>query len=286
VPVDAEYSLVQLRNGTFTIRSHAYAETMHPGIGPEAEADILYVQQTGLRERLRTHRDEFVIWDVGLGAAANALTVLHRTRSIPTNLRLISFDNTPAPLQFALHQGESLPYLASRHEVMNRLLRERQIQFTDGARQVEWEMWIDDFPRLIRTSAAETWPKPHLILFDPFSPAVNPAMWTLPLFERLFGLLAPNRECVLPTYSRSTMLRVTLLLAGFHVGSGKATGRKEETTVAANTPRLIRETLDERWLERAQRSDSAEPLRAPVYRKAPLSVETWERLRRHRQFVS
>ncbi len=197
--MDAEYSLVQLRNGTFTIRSHAYAETMHPGIGPEAEADVLYVQQTRLLERLRTHRGEFVIWDVGLGAAANVLTVLHRTRSIPANLRLISFDNTSAPLQFALQQRESLPYLASRHEVVNRLLLERKIQFTDGPREIHWEMWIDDFPRFIRTPAAETWPKPHLILFDPFSPAANPAMWTLPLFERLFGLLDPHQECVLPT---------------------------------------------------------------------------------------
>ncbi len=80
------------------------------------------------------------------------------------------------------------------------------------------------------------------------------------------------------------MLRVTLLLAGFHVGSGEATGRKEETTIAANNARLIRERLDERWLERARKSDSAEPLREPNYRKAPLTAETWEKLRRHPQF--
>ena len=60
---------------------------------------------------------------------------------------------------------------------------------------------------------------------------------------------------------------------------------KEETTVAANTLDLIAEPLNARWLERALRSDSAEPLREPVYSRAPLSSATEEKLRRHPQFA-
>jgi hypothetical protein len=121
-------------------------------------------------------------------------------------------------------------------------------------------------------------------LFDAYSPAKNPAMWTLPLFTDLFRLLDPQRPCALPTYSRSTILRVTLLLAGFFVGVGHATGLKEETTLAANTLDLIAEPLNARWLERARRSHSAEPLREPVYSRAPLSPPTVEKLRHHPQF--
>ncbi len=110
-------------------------------------------------------------------------------------------------------------------------------------------------------------------------------MWTLPLFTDLHGLLDPLRPCALATYSRSTMLRVSLLLAGFVVGVGHATGEKEETTLAANTLELIREPLDRRWLLRARRSTSAEPLREAVYRQARLSPETWERLQQHPQFA-
>jgi hypothetical protein len=89
----------------------------------------------------------------------------------------------------------------------------------------------------------------------------------------------------MPTYSRSTMLRVTLLLAGFYVGIGRATGEKEETTIAANTLELIDEPLPSGWLRRARNSKSAEPLWEPVYRQARLSPETWEKLRRHPQFA-
>ena len=74
------------------------------------------------------------------------------------------------------------------------------------------------------------------------------------------------------------------VLAGFWVGAGRATGLKEETTLASNTPNLITEPLDQRWLERARCSRSAEPLWEPVYRQAPLAPETWERLCRHPQF--
>ena len=79
-------------------------------------------------------------------------------------------------------------------------------------------------------------------------------------------------------------MRVALLLAGFQVGMGLAAGRKEETTVAANRPGLLPSPLDARWLERVRRSDAAEPMWEPVWRRAPLSSGTWERLRAHPQF--
>jgi hypothetical protein len=121
-------------------------------------------------------------------------------------------------------------------------------------------------------------------LFDAFSPAKNPAMWTAPLFANLFRHLDPARPCALPTYSRSTMLRVSLLLAGFFVGAGHATGEKEETTIAANTRDLISEPLDKKWLQRVRNSTSAEPMWEPIYRQAPLSEDSWEKLQRHPQF--
>ena len=106
------------------------------------------------------------------------------------------------------------------------------------------------------------------------------------MFTHLFQRLDPQRPCALPTYSRSTIMRVTLLLAGFFVGVGHATGEKEETTIAANTLDLLTEPLDRRWLDRARRSHSAEPLVDSVYHIAPLSKASWERLQAHPQFNS
>jgi hypothetical protein len=317
------YRIVRLANGTHSIHSLAHRETFHPVIGPVAEAEALYVKQLRLPERMANHQGEFVIWDVGLGAAANVLTVLRATRPVPCAVRVVSFDHTLAPLEFALEHAAELGYFDGYEGTAAALVSEHRVNFEDGTRQVAWELHLGDFPSLLSHAAAArygvppsggksqvgtndfgttnasgtagafpakagtpyTLPAPHAILFDAFSPAKNPAMWVQALFANLFRLLDPTRPCALPTYSRSTMLRVSLLLAGFYVGAGHATGEKEETTIAANTMELIAEPLDQKWLQRASNSTSAEPLWQPLYRQVPLSPETWEMLRKHRQFT-
>ena len=315
--MSGNYQLVRLNNGICSVRSLADDETFHPVVGPVAEAETLYVNQLRLRERLQNHAGEFVMWDVGLGAAANPLTVLRATRDIACQIRLVSFDHTLEPLEFALKHAADLGYFGSYEIHLKEFLRAKQVNFKDGGQSVNWEFHLGDFPALIAGELLERRspdrpvgvqalacasdklklelqprhagpeagvPPPHAILFDAYSPARNPAMWTLPLFTNLFQLLDPARPCALPTYSRSTILRVTLLLAGFFVGVGHATGEKEETTIAANDLSLITEPLDHRWLERARRSHSAEPMTEPVYRIAPLSAESWEKLQAHPQF--
>jgi len=281
------YHLVRLANGAWSVRSEQYAETFHPVVGPVAEAEALYVRQLRLRERMAATREPFVIWDVGLGAAGNVMAVLNATRDLPCPIAFISFDQTIEPLRFAVENAERLDYLKGRESVVRTLLAagDGEIRFEEGERPVSWKLVQGDFPSWTERPEAQAIAKPHAILFDAYSPASNPEMWTLPLFERLFRLLDPARPCVLPTYSRSTMLRVTLLLAGFYVGAGHATGEKDETTLAANRPGLVERLLDHDWLGRARRSTSAEPLRSIPYRQAPLSAESRDRLERHPQFA-
>ena len=284
----AGYRIVKLTSGATSIQDLDCGETFHPVIGPVAEARALYVQQMRLPDRLRLANEEFVIWDVGLGAAANPLTILAATRAIPGKIRIISFEKTLEPLRFAVEHGDELGYFAGYEPVVARLLQDGSAEFTNGSQTVQWEVRLGDFPTLLRAAVAElplrTFPAPHAILFDAYSPARNPAMWTLPLFHDLFQMLDPDRPCAMPTYSRSTMLRVTLLLAGFYVGAGHATGEKEETTIAANSLALIDQSLDRQWLARTDRSTSAEPMAEARYRQAPITASTKELLAAHPQF--
>ena len=304
------YRLVQLANGVYSVHSLAHRETFHPVVGPSAEAETLYLNQLRLADRFRRAADEFVVWDVGLGAAANVLAVLQATQNTPGVLRIVSFDHTLEPLEFALDHADSLGYFHGYEKQVRHLLTSPRTRgagsrasgavtrlattFQKELATVHWDVFLADFPGLLQewgrgpahpeSSAAAIPAPPQAILFDAFSPATNPAMWTQSLFADLFRRLAPSRPCALATYSRSTLLRVSLLLAGFYVGSGHATGEKEETTIAANSLSLIDTPLDRRWLSRARRSTSAEPLEEPVYRQAPLSVSTREKLEAHPQF--
>jgi len=285
--VPDDYQLVPLAGSAKTLFSAHYGEKMHPGLGPQAEADLLYVQQLRIVERLQQTAGDFVIWDVGLGAAANAIAALNATRHVRGRLHLISFDNTAEPLEFARAHAGDLGYLAGYERQIDALLADRRVEFKNGESDVCWEFHLGDFPDLLHSALRtphSALRSPHAIFFDAFSPAKNPAMWTLAVFQDLFQCLDSKRPCALTTYSRSTMLRATLLLAGFFVGAGEATGLKEETTVAANHRDLVPRLLDARWLARASRSDSAEPLPGPVYRRAKLLAETLEKLRQHPQF--
>jgi tRNA U34 5-methylaminomethyl-2-thiouridine-forming methyltransferase MnmC len=281
--VPDDYQLVTLANGQRTLFSASYGEKMHPGLGPQAEANLLYVGQLRIRERLAKTSGEFVIWDIGLGAAANALAALRATTHISGRLCLVSFDNTAEPLEFTLKNSAALCYLSGYENQLSELLLAKKTTFCNGSLDVDWQFHLGDFPAWLSQGRGAV-PPPHAILYDAFSPAKNPAMWTLPVFENLHHALDPHRPCALTTYSRSTVLRATLLMAGFFVGVGHATGLKEETTIAANTLDLISEPLDHRWLARARRSHSAEPLRQPVYTRVPLTADSLSRLLTHPQF--
>jgi tRNA U34 5-methylaminomethyl-2-thiouridine-forming methyltransferase MnmC len=284
-----EYQIVRVASGAATVRDVACGETFHPVIGPASEARALYVEQMHLAERLAVTQEEFVIWDIGLGAAANPLTILRDTAHVPAKIRIHSFDSTLSPLQFALgHVGE-LTYFDGFEKALYSLVATGRVAFANQRQNVDWRIHLGDFPSLLKEWAAQPQrpvdlPVPHAILFDAFSPARNPAMWTLPVFAHLFQMLDPRRPCAMPTYSRATMLRVTLLLAGFYVGLGHATGEKEETTIAANVPELIEQPLGGAWLARVRRSTSAEPLLGPPYRQARLTPANWAKLQAHPQF--
>jgi tRNA U34 5-methylaminomethyl-2-thiouridine-forming methyltransferase MnmC len=282
------YELTALANGTMSVRSLADGETFHPVVGPIAEAEALYVEQLGLRQRLATAGRELVIWDVGLGAGGNACTALRRLgeQDVSGRVRLISFDRTFEALRFALQHAEALIYPAGFEEAIEELLEQHRVRFKHGGLDIEWQVHAGDFPAFISEAAsgARPLPSPDVIFFDAYSPARNPGMWTLPLFKNVFRCLEPRRSCALATYSRSTIARVSLLLAGFFVGAGDPIAEKEETTIAANDLALIEHPLNARWLQRARASHSAEPLHSDKYRIAPLAPETWERLRNHPQF--
>ena len=253
---------------------------MHPGHGPVAEADALYVEQLRIPEQVRQASEPFVIWDVGLGAAANALAAIRACIHMSARLHIVSFDFTDEPLRFAIQNVQRLKYIQAYAEQIEQLLASREARFSTHRLEVLWEFRIGDFPKSLPHLSATA--KPHAIFFDPFSPAKNPAMWTQSVFADLFRLL--DAPCSLATYSRSTMVRAAMLLGGLFVGRGRAMGLKEETTIAATTLELIDEPLDESWLKRAERSRSAEPLRDATYTQAPLTPETLSRLRSHPQF--
>ena len=240
------FEIVTTTAGAVSIRDFATGEIMHNPVGPWAEANALYIDQSRLDERLLAAGDELVIFDVGLGAAANALAVLHRARALTPRrpIHLVSFERDLSLLEFALEHADRFPHFAG-YETAVRALRDHGTWTEPGLR---WSLRHGDYPALIEREPTRA----DLVFFEPYSPLKNPDMWTTAVFRGTFDRTKPG--ALLMTYSCATPIRVAMLLAGFYVGAGTATGKKGETTQAARRPGDLTAPLGEAWLGRWQRS--------------------------------
>jgi hypothetical protein len=163
-------------------------------------------------------------------------------------VELRSFDLTLEALRFALEHAEELGYPNKWRGEIGEVLRCGRVQVG----RVCWRVEVGDFRAEIGTEGSKGSKGPGAILFDPYSPAANPGMWTREVFRGIRE--CADEDCTLTSYSRSTVTRARLMLAGWYVGRGAATGEKTETTIAATRMELLREPLTRDWLERVRRS--------------------------------
>jgi queuine tRNA-ribosyltransferase len=250
------------------IRDMGSGEVMHLGADPAQEARSLYVEQSRLVERVQAASpDPLVVWDVGLGAAANAMAAILAVeslacapvaQSIARRLLLVSFESDLDSLELALDHPRWFKYL--RHAAPQSLLSENL--WTNGTSSIEWRLLRGDF-----ASRKFDAPSPDIIFFDPFSYKTDNAMWTLPAFRELARVCA-QKPAELFTYTYSTSVRAAMLAAGFYIAKGRGTGPKLETTIglsprAAAAPHA-HELLGPEWLAKWQRSDAQAPLGSDV----------------------
>jgi queuine tRNA-ribosyltransferase len=240
------------------IRDTVSGEIMHPGSDSAQEAQSLYVEQSRLAERLQSSSNEpLVVWDVGLGAASNAMAAIIAVENLgPTAarpLKLVSFENDLDSLKLALDHPGWFKHL--RHAAPQALLRDSY--WNSPTSPIEWLLLIGDFA-VCKFEA----PPPDIIFFDPFSFKTNSALWTLNAFGEL-AQVCRDKPVELYTYTYSTSVRAAMLAAGFYVAKGRATGSKAETTIGLSALAAAaahgRELLGQEWLAKWGRSDAQVP---------------------------
>jgi queuine tRNA-ribosyltransferase len=266
-------------------------EIMHAVHHPDLEAARIYVDQSVLIARALAAppaaAPPLVVWDVGLGAGHNAMALVRAIEGAPEGaierapapaaeltgarttehgsepalasapIELVSFERDLDAFRLALAHVEHFPHLRHRapHVVAQRGSY-RHERFT-------WSLCEADF-----LTAFAGQPQPDVIFYDPFSAKVDAAMWSLAAFTRLFDYLTKPVE--LFTCASSTAIRSAMLVAGFHVARGVASGPEPETTIALTQPRLPHALLGRDWLARRERSASRFPIDVPAEEYATL----------------
>jgi queuine tRNA-ribosyltransferase len=272
-----DYEVHTAREGFSSILHRSSGEIMHSRTPPMEEAQQLYVEQSHLATRLWTTRETaapLILWDVGLGAAANAMAAVRCYEAqvdhfLTTDgsvrlrpLHIVSFENDLDSLRLAFANNEKFPYL--RHSGPHGILKNGHWQSRSHA-GLSWELISGDF---VETMAAAPGP-PEIIFYDMFSSKTTDGPWTLEAFRRLFAA-CKGTAAELFTYTVATSSRVAFLAAGFHIARGRSTGPKHETTIAL-TPAALdtppgrdRDFLDGDWLKKWERSDAKFPAEIPL----------------------
>jgi queuine tRNA-ribosyltransferase len=277
-----DYEVHKAWEGFASIRQVSSGEIMHSRTSPMEEARKLYVEQSHLAARLReTHqtKEPLVIWDVGLGAAANAMAAIECFEDVEAarQMRIISFENDLDSLRLALRHKENFPYL--RAEAVEAILAEGRWDSRDAG-GLSWLLLSGDFFEAMNRA-----PAPDIIFYDMFSTKTSAHLWTLAAFRRLFAACA-GRAAELFTYTCSTANRAALLAAGFHLARGRNAGEKVETTIGL-TPAALRragarsrELLGSDWLMKWNRSAAKFPTDVAAHEQAAFE----KIIRGHEQF--
>lgn len=252
--------VVLTRSGEPAMRDRISGEVMHPVVGPRVESRLLYVEGSKLRERLSEPSSRpLLVLDVGLGAGSNAVAALEvafALGELARPLRIVSFDQSLSGLEQALRPEfrESFGYSGPLLDAG--LALQRDSRYAHG--NVTWELELGTLPETLVRIEPES---ADIVYWDPFSPAQNPTLWTVAAFAALRSRCSPRATFF--TYSAATSTRSALVLAGFAVGEGEATGFGKRTTQAAASPADLARPLQQRWLETLARSTAPFPTDAP-----------------------
>lgn len=273
--------VVTLPNGLRAIRERACGEVMHPGSGPLVEAESVYVTPSRLDERLREGAGPLVLFDVGLGAATNAITAWQVSEAQATDARrleIVSFEHDLDALTLAL-EPENADALgltttgANARAAASALLRHGRHETP----RTLWRLCLGDFREAL---AGVPDGYADVVFWDLFSPRTAPELWTVSMFRALRR--ACREGATLHTYSASTSTRSALLLGGFAVGVGARTGDRDETTIAATRVEDLANPLGASWLGRLSRSSVPFPNDVP--NEAVARAEALARVRACPQF--
>lgn len=241
------FPMVPTADGSATFYSDQFGEWFHSRSGAYEEARSLYVQATRLVERAQS-QDSITILDVCYGLGYNTAAALESIWAMQpaTSVRLVGLELDVAVPGAAIAQGllkdwplpvqSALRAITSHHRVTGGSLsphprpRSQSCEFDLSQTNLDAQLLIGDARQHIKGLVEQGF-QADVIFLDPFSPPRCPQLWTVEFLGLVAQCLQP--QGILVTYSGAAAVRAALKLAGLHIGSLAAPGRRWPSTLAS-----------------------------------------------------
>jgi tRNA U34 5-methylaminomethyl-2-thiouridine-forming methyltransferase MnmC len=220
-----ERRIIETGDGSKTIQLVDWNEQYHSVHGALQEAKHVFIKH--LREYLEVNwndtSDVVHVFEMGFGTGLNALLTAQFAKETTQNIHYTTLEAYP----ISKEEIESLNY-ASMVEDKEGIYNKQH--------EVEWEQdqkIHNHFTLLKRKGELHS----HLfdgafdvVFYDAFGPRVQPDLWTIPIFEKVFS--AMNKGGALFTYCAKGEVRRNMIAAGFEVSRMPGPPGKREMLVA------------------------------------------------------
>lgn len=219
-------------DGCDTLYSPRYGQTYHSTHGALAEAEHVFLQATGVGQRLAAGLASQVL-EVGFGTGLNFWLTMQRSLAGRAALRYVALEKNllPAGWLAELNHGHVLGPVESARQDFLAWRAGLGEAVPEGS--LDWAGGQGTRLTLLIGEATKTELPPehyHAVYHDAFSPDANPELWTPDFLARLYGCLLPGGK--LATYSAKGAVRRALQAAGFQVEKQPGPPGKREMLVA------------------------------------------------------
>ncbi|MEX1212302.1 MAG: tRNA (5-methylaminomethyl-2-thiouridine)(34)-methyltransferase MnmD [Balneolaceae bacterium] len=242
-------------DGSHTLYSEQFQQFYHNPNGAIAESRHNFFDVPGWLDQAEPGKPVH-LFEVGFGTGLNLLLLLEylHTRDPGLSITYYSVEAYPIPVQ----QAAKLNYprlldLPNAAELLACIFRDtspgpHHKVLSNG---VTLHLFVGPFSKV---------PKPDfpidVFLFDPFSPDVNPDLWSPNVFETLASWSTP--DAILSTYGAATSSRAAMAMGGWSLARTRGALGKREMTLASPDPARLsswKRLNEDRLRERYQAGD-------------------------------
>ena len=201
--------IITTKDGSKTIHLPEWNESYHSQHGAYQEAVHVFIK-SGLHQ-FKGVKSKVAILEVGFGTGLNALITCKEAAEIGMTIDYEGLEAFPVSQE----EWQAMDYTAldalldckSTHEELYNVPWNRRKEINAKFSLTKWNTTLQEFS----PKAAQY----DLIYFDAFGPRVQPEMWTLSIFQKLYAAL--NDSGIFVTYCCKGQVRRDLISAGFEV---------------------------------------------------------------------
>lgn len=252
---DAQREPRQTRDGSHTLYSSRFSQHYHNFGGAVAESRHLFFEQNGLIRRLEASSEPLTILETGFGTGLNLMLLLEAVRRSPYGESILycAVEGWPLEAEEARKLNHRKHVETGEDNLPERIFKNLSPGWNrlKPAENITLRLFYGLFEEFDPGELAAGY-----IFHDPFSPEVNPGMWTADVFRKLLKMAAP--DAVLTTYCAASRARGAMCHAGWRVARAAGALGKREMTVASPDPaRLEPSDLvnEQRLADRYSRDD-------------------------------